>query len=312
MLQRVLLVKLRFLKKNEYELSVIVIFFNMRREAQRTLYSLSREYQKDLGSLSYEVIAIDNGSSEPIDRNLVESFGANFRYVYFNANTPSPCSALNYGAHIAKGKWITLFIDGARIPSPGILHYAVLGSRLYENPFIYTLGMHIGQKPQNYLAEEDYSQRDEDALLASIDWQRDGYLLFDISSVALSSKEGYFSKLLESNCITISGATFQEIGGFDENFRSSGGGLVNLDFFNRINAADHINPVMLLGEATFHQFHGGTATNVPLRDHPWDKMAQEYLKIRGKPYQPYFRKPVYFGSVHSKCYHLFKHSEESW
>jgi glycosyltransferase involved in cell wall biosynthesis len=265
-----------------------------------------------MGDISYEVIAIDNGSSEPIDENLVKSFGANFRYLYFNADTPSPCAALNYAVQIAKGTWITLFIDGARIPSPGLLYLSMLASRLYEKPFIYTLGMHIGHKPQNYLAEENYSQKDEDALLSSIDWQQDGYLLFDISSVALSSKEGSFSRLSESNCITISRAAFQEMGGFDEKFKSPGGGLVNLDFFNRINKTEDIHPIMLLGEATFHQFHGGTATNAPLKDHPWDKMAQEYMMIRGKPYQPYYRKPVYFGSVHSKCYHLFGHSEKSW
>lgn len=302
----------RFWKNNEYDLSVILIFFNMRREAKRTLYALSQTFQKNIEGVSYEVIAIDNGSSEPIDENLVKSFGTNFRYIYFNADTPSPCAALNYGAQIAKGKWITLFIDGARIPSPGILHYSMLASRLYENPFIYTLGMHIGYKPQNYLAEENYSQKDEDVLLASVDWQKDGYVLFDISSVALSSKEGYFSKLLESNCVTISRTTFQQIGGFDEKFKSAGGGLVNLDFFNRINQVDDIKPVMLLGEATFHQFHGGTATNIPLKDHPWNKMAEEYQKIRGIPYQAYYRKPVYFGGIHSKCYHLFAHSEESW
>lgn len=304
--------KLRFWKKTNYELSVIVIFFNMRREAERTLFSLTSEYQKNMGGISYEVIAVDNGSSERIDESLVKSFGANFRYVYFNADTPSPCAALNYASQIAKGYWITLFIDGARIPSPRVLHYSLLASRLYEKPFIYTLGMHIGHKPQNYLAEENYSQKDEDVLLSSIDWQQDGYLLFDISSVALSSKEGYFSRLLESNCITISRATFQEKGGFDERFRSPGGGLANLDFFNRINEADDIHPILLLGEATFHQFHGGTATNAPLKDHPWEKMAEEYMMIRGKPYQPHYRKPAYFGSVHSKCYHLFGHSEKSW
>jgi glycosyltransferase involved in cell wall biosynthesis len=305
-------VKFRFWKKNEYDLSVIVIFFNMRREAQRTLFSLTREYQRNVTDISYEVIAIDNGSSTPLSQDEVDSFGANFRYVYFDADTPSPCAALNYGAQIAKGNWITLLIDGARIPSPRVLYYSMLAVRLYEKPFIYTLGMHIGYKPQNYLAEENYTQKDEDALLSSVNWQEDGYCLFDISSVALSSKEGYFSKLLESNCVTISRATFQQMGGYDEKFTSPGGGLVNLDFFNRINEARNMSPVMLLGEATFHQFHGGTATNIPLKDHPWDKMAQEYMRIRGKPYQPYYRKPVFFGSVHSKCYHLFTHSEESW
>ena len=299
-------------KNRKIDLSIIVILYNMRREARRTLYALTSIYQRDINGISYEIIVLDNGSTEPLQEAFVKELGENFHYIYFDAKTPSPCAALNYGAQVAKGRWITLFIDGARIPSPGILHYSMLASRLYDEPFIYTLGMHIGPRPQNYLVEENYSQIDEDRLLASIDWQKNGYLLFDISSVALSSKIGYFSKLTESNCITISRSAFERVGGFNEKFVSAGGGLTNLDFFNRINEIDEINPIMLLGEATFHQFHGGTATNVPIKDHPWEKMAQEYLLIKGKPYQPVFRKPIYFGNIHSKCYHLLKYSEESW
>jgi hypothetical protein len=142
------------------------------------------------------------------------------------------------------------------------MYYSFLASRIYKNPFIYTLGMHIGHKPQPYLAEENYSQADEDLLMDSIDWKKDGYTLFDISSLALPSGKGYFSKLVESNCVTMLRSTYQKMGGFDERFKSAGGGLTNLDFFNRANMIDDINPVMLLGEATFHQFHGGTATNV--------------------------------------------------
>lgn len=298
--------------QSQIDLSVVVIFFNMRREAQRTLYSLSKAYQKNIGDISYEVIAIDNGSSAPLEEDFVKAFGKNFRYIYFDASVPSPCKALNYGAQVARGRLITLCIDGARILSPGILYYSTIASRTYKNPFIYTLGMHIGSKAQNYLAEENYSQRDEDVLMDTVDWKQDGYSLFEISSVALSSGSGYFSKLNESNCITLPRSAYQKVGGFDERFKSAGGGLTNLDFFNKLNERSDMNPVMLLGEATFHQFHGGTATNVPPKDHPWKKMQEEYTLIRGKPYRPHRRKPVYFGDVHSKCYHLFGHSDQSW
>jgi glycosyltransferase involved in cell wall biosynthesis len=296
---------IRFWQKNRnLDLSVIVILYNMRREARRTLYALTNSYQRNVDEISYEVVVIDNGSTEPLEESFVRKLGENFRYVYFQADTPSPCAALNYGAEVAKGKWVTVFIDGARIPSPGILHYSMLASRLYDKPFIYTLGMHIGRKPQNHLAEENYSQKDEDELLATIDWEHDGYSLFDVSSVALSSKNGYFSRLTESNCITISRSTWEEVGGFDERFASAGGGLTNLDFFNRVHEVNDVNPVMLLGEATFHQFLGGTATNVPLKDHPWGKMAEEYLSIRGKPFDSSHRNPIYFGNVHPRCYRL--------
>jgi len=293
-------------------LSVVVIFYNMRREAARTLFSLSTQCQQNLTADDYEVIAIDNGSTEPLDPKFVEGFGENLRYIYFDANTPSPCAALNYGVKLARGRLVTLCIDGARILSPGVLSYSMIASRAYENPFIYTLSMHIGRKAQNYLADENYSQQDEDALMESVDWKQDGYSLFDISSMAFSSGTGYFSKLNESNCITMLRSAYQKLGGFNERFRSAGGGLANLDFFNRINQRPDWQPIMLLGEATFHQFHGGTATNVPLTEHPWEEMAKEYALITGKPYRPCRRKPVYFGNIHTKCHHLLGHSEETW
>lgn len=293
-------------------LSIVVIFYNMRREAARTLFSLSSRYQQNMSSDVYEVIAIDNGSTEPLDAKFVSSFGENFRYLFFDARTPSPCAALNYGAQLARGRLITLCVDGARILSPGILHYSLLASKLYESPFIYTLGMHIGRKAQNYLVEENYNQLEEDTLMDSVNWKQNGYLLFEIASVAPSSGNGYFSKLIESNCITMPRVAYQKLGGFDERFKSAGGGLTNLDFFNRLNESRDMNPVMLLGEATFHQFHGGTATNVPLNNHPWKKMNEEYALIKGTPYAPHRKKPVYFGDVHSKCYHLFGQSEKSW
>lgn len=297
---------MKFWKKPHYDLSIIIIFYNMRREAQRTLYSLTRTYQKNIENISYEVIVIDNGSNKPLDENYVNSFGKNFRYVYFDTSIPSPSKALNFGAQIAASNLITLCIDGARILSPKILYYTMLASKIHKKPFIYTLGMHLGYKPQNYLVDENYSQKDEDALLSSIAWQQDGYLLFEISSVALSSKQGYFSKLTESNCITMSRSMFLQMGGFDERFTSAGGGLTNLDFFNRANEIDDIEPILLLGEATFHQFHGGTATNIPLRENRWEKMEEEYISIRGKSYYSFYKEPIYFGKIHSKCHHLLK------
>jgi glycosyltransferase involved in cell wall biosynthesis len=295
---------MNFRWRRQPDLSVVVIFYNMRREAPRTLYSLSEKYQQIPHGFKYEVIAVDSGSTEPLEAATVRSMGENFRYIFFDAHTPSPCQALNYGAKIAQGGLITVCIDGARILSPGILHYSILAARMYKNPFVYTLGMHIGPKPQLDLVEENYSQTDEDNLIASVDWKRDGYSLFDISSVAPSSGNGYFSKLKESNCVTMLRSTYKKIGGFDEEFKSPGGGLTNLDFFNRANETAGIEPIMLLGEATFHQFHNGTATNVSRKDHPWEAMAKEYSAIRGRPFKPSHRKPVYFGNIHPRCYRL--------
>lgn len=291
--------------KPEYHLSVVVVFYNMRRESRRTLFSLTNSYQQNLKGISYEVIAIDNGSEQPLDQHWVEGIGPNFRYLYYEPESPSPCGALNHGVQIAGSERVVLCIDGARITSPGMLYYSLLASRLHEKAFVYTLGMHIGPKLQNLLVDENYTQADEDRLLASVDWEHDGYSLFDISSPAHSSRGGYLSTLKESNCITLSRSLFERVGGYDLSFQSPGGGLANLDFFNRINDMEDIFPVMLLGEATFHQFHGGVATNVSLKEHPNKKFREEYQTIRGKPYEPHPRKPVHFGTVHPKSLRLF-------
>lgn len=283
-------------------LSVIVNFHNMRREAARTLYTLSTHYQRDVTGDDYEVIAIDNGSTAPLDTGEVEAHGDNFRYLGIDQGPPSPCSAINRAATAARGESVMICIDGARMLSPGILKYALAALALDRHAFVYTLGMHLGHTPQNESMEQGYDQQVEDELLASIDWRGDGYRLFSISSVALSSRNGFFSRLSESNCFALRRADYLTLGGLDERFASAGGGLANLDFFNRVHAQPRIRPIMLLGEATFHQFHGGVATNVRRSEHPWPRMAAEYERIRGQPFASNPRLPEYFGWL-SPRYH---------
>ncbi len=62
---------------NGKELSVVVVFYNMRREAQRSLHALSRAYQQSIDGLDYEVIVIENGSAP--DQVLGEEFVADLR-----------------------------------------------------------------------------------------------------------------------------------------------------------------------------------------------------------------------------------------
>ena len=77
---------------------------------------------------------------------------------------------------------------------------------------------------------------------------------------------------------------------------SSGGGLVNPDFFKR--ACELLGPpVILLGEGTFHQFHGGVATNTPRVHRPVRPMFDEYLAIRGEPFEPPTGRPTLLGGL---------------
>jgi hypothetical protein len=53
--------------------------------------------------------------------------------------------------------------------------------------------------------------------------------------------------------------------------------------------------VSLLGEATFHQVHGGIATNS--LNPPLQSFHEEYVRIRGRPYARPTRRTLYFGSL---------------
>lgn len=275
--------------------SVVVNFFNMRREAARTLHTLSVDYQRGVDESRYEVIAVDNGSSEPLEKGFVESHGRNFHHVLVDTDCPSPCVAINRAVAASSARDVMVCIDGARMLSPGLLRYAIAALDLHTHPFVYTIGMHLGHRPQNELVLEGYCQQVEDGLLGTVDWTADGYRLFSISSTAYSSRQGFFGKITESNCFAMRRTDYMGLGGLDERFTSRGGGLVNPDFFNRANQESWIRPVLLLGEATFHQFHGGVATNVPMSAHPRAAMLAEYAGIRGTPFENVRRMPELYG-----------------
>ncbi len=281
--------------------SVVVIFHNMQREADRTLHSLTRSYQLNGDSLDYEVIAIDSNSTQfSSSEKEIKRFGNHFRYVKYTSPDPTPCAALNHGAQLAQYENLICIIDGARILSPGILNLCSQAMTLNPHAFVMTLGLHLGPKVQNLSILDGYDQTIEDALLNDTPWKENGYNLFGIASLALSSREGFFSSLSESNCFAISKQAYGQLGGFDEQFKAPGGGVVNLDFFERALKQEVTQPVMLLGEGTFHQYHGGVATNVPMKEHPWKKFAQEYKSLRGYDYMPPSYEPFYLGELSDK------------
>ncbi|MEM8696108.1 MAG: glycosyltransferase family 2 protein [Pseudomonadota bacterium] len=280
-------------------LSIVVIFHDMRREAERTLYTLSTAYQRGASTALYEVIAIDNGSRAPLDPGRVAAFGSNFTYVALETRSPSPAAAVNRGMRMTRGSLVATIVDGARMASPGLVQTTVHAAAKHSQPFVVALAWHLGPDIQNVSMLDGYDQAGEDAMLASIDWRADGYRLFDIATLAPSSRCGFRGGMpSECSWFAMRRDTFFQTGGFDERFQSPGGGLVNQDFLNRVMASPDIEPVVLLGEGSFHQFHGGVATNVPMDAHPMRGFREEYARIRGEAFtSKIFAEPAYFGDM---------------
>jgi hypothetical protein len=278
-------------------LSIVAAFFDNRREARNTLHSLSPAYQRGAEALDYEVIALDNGSREPLDPAEVRAFGPRFRHRFVETTSKSPAAAINAAVREAAGDRVMVLIDGAHIVTPGVLALADEAFRRFESPFVVVPGFHLGPKRQNISVTEGYDQREEDRLLALADWKRDGYRLFLVSRAFADGGSGWFGKLFESGCFALRKQDYLRLGGFDERFRMPGGGLVNLEFFERCLGDAGLEYVMLLGEGSFHQFHGGFTTNKPMSEHPFEQCHDEYVRLMGKPLARTTRRPYVMGRL---------------
>jgi hypothetical protein len=281
------------------QLAVVVAVRNMAREAPRTLYTLSTTYQRGVDESDYEVVVVDCGSQVPLERALVEGFGCHFRLMR-DDDQPSPAGPINRAVRSCTAPVVVVCIDGARMLSPGILALTLAAFRAFGAPVVGTLGWHLGPSKQQLAMLDGYDQAVEDRLLETVNWRSNGYELFGIAALGGSAGAGWFRPLGESNCIAVDRSLYWDLGGLDERFGLRGGGFVNLDFYRRA-CLEGGRLVLLLGEGTFHQFHGGISTNVPEGDQAragfGRAMAEEYRALRGDWFVPPDVPAIYLGTV---------------
>jgi SAM-dependent methyltransferase len=265
---------------NQPKLSVVLVGHNMARELPRTIRSLSPSMQREIDPGDYEVILVDNGSTEAFDEAELRRTMPDLIVHRMPEATVSPVPAINLGLSIARGDLVGVCIDGARMSSPGLLAKALAASRLHPRPVIGTIAFHLGPVPQPENVKRGYNQAVEDELLECSGWEGDGYRLFGISSLAHSSAGGWFELPAESNALFLRTQHWRDLGGWDERFRAPGGGLVNLDTWSRA-CSDPGGEVI--------------ATNNP--NAPPAVFHEEYVRIRGRAYERPKRRPLYFGEL---------------
>lgn len=263
-------------------LSVVVVHYRIPREFPRTLRSLLVPYQRDMTARDYEIIVVDNGSDRLPDVSAAREAGVAIEIIRVDDPTPSPVRAVNVGLRAAMGGVIGVFVDGARLASPRLLRTALEATSFHERAVVGSRGRYLGPDFQRDSIGDGYDKETEDALLDSIDWEENGYALFDVSVFDESSGPSWFAPVAESNGLFMSRTMWKELGGYSEEFVSPGGGFVNLDTWRRACELPEAVPILLAGEATFHQLHGGVATNSPKTS--TIPMRAEYERIRGRPY----------------------------
>jgi cephalosporin hydroxylase len=280
------------------DLGVVVVVYNMRREAERTLHSLSRSYQRGVDDVDYEVIVVDNGSDpeQRLGQEFVRGFGPEFLYVDLAGDArPSPATAINRGIAASSARNLALMIDGAHLLTPGVLHFGMLGLAAYAPAIVTAKQWYLGPGQQPLTTSGGYDRKLEDGLLDEIGWPTDGYRLFEIGHFI--GDRDWFDGEWESNCIFLPRALLEQVGAMDESFSEPGGGFVNLDFFERMAGTPGVTTVTMLGEGSFHQVHGGTTTNALEPDDLIDSYDDHYEELRGRRFQIPPQRTHYVGSL---------------
>ena len=279
------------------DLSVIVAVHNMRREACRSLLSLTRRYQQLPDGMRYEVVVVENGSDpgERLGAEAVESLGRPFRYIDMGDDaTPSPVAAMNRGLAESRGRAVALMVDGAHVLTPGVLRHGLAGLDAYAPAIVATQAWYVGPGQQGDVMRAGYDRAVEDALFSQIGWPAHGYKLFEIGHFV--GDRDWFDGLWESNCLFAPRSLLEQVGGFDEAFAMPGGGYCNLDLYERLASSPGVRVVSILGEGSFHQLHGGTTTN---QADPLERRARirsyvdHYTQVRGRPFMGP-EKPIHY------------------
>jgi len=293
-------------EKKKLKYSFIIQSFDMKTEVPNTLLSVSPEYQK-FNKEEYEVILIQNPSSNNLTEKELDFFTGNLIFIQNEHNIPITKS-INSAVKVANGENLIICIDGARILSPGILKYCSQAITLSHRAIVAFHGFHLGIFPQQKaISQKLYSKEDETNFLKEINFPNNPQALFFNASWAESSSNGYFHQMAESNCLMLPKTTYEKIGGFDERLNSLSGGLANLDLYNRVLEQRDHRLFFVLGEGSFHQYHGGDTTSN--QQGKFDKYRKEYKEKTGIDWSfPNRNDFEYLGHIPLPSAPLFKQS----
>ncbi|MFT4520966.1 MAG: hypothetical protein ACI9JM_003376 [Halioglobus sp.] len=280
--------------------SFVLIVYDMPMQAQNTVRSLLSDYQLGVKDADYEVLIVENESKNNMSADFLRTLPSNFHYHLRKESQPTPVHAINYGIEQASGQNVCVMIDGARLLTPGVVKNTIMGHRLSDCSVVTVPGYHLGFELQQKAVASGYGVERETELMQSIGWPGDGYRLFEIACFSGSCSPGFYLAHSESNCISMPKGVWNDLGGYDPKFDMRGGGVVNLDLYKRACEYPGSTHIVLQGEGTFHQFHGGVTTGgdeAEVRERLIQAIMEQYQQIRGEKYSSPQTNPIYLGEL---------------
>jgi hypothetical protein len=279
-------------------ISFLVVIWRMSRQAENTLFSLSSKFQRNVCKEDYEIIVVENRSDDLLGEERALAAADNLRYFLRDEPSQSPVASLNFAFEASKGSLVCLIVDGARMVTPRVVENALYAQRLMAHPLIAVPSYHLGTVEQHNNVSAGYDEKKEAALLEGIDWKNNGYDLFSIACFSAANKKGFLCPMLECSCLFSTRESFEKIGRADERFNLAGGGSLNIHVYTKLAALPESRLVVLAGEGSFHQFHGGVTTaEVAEREAVLEVHREQLRVINGGMFEGVHREPIVLGVI---------------
>lgn len=291
------------------KLSIVIVLFDMPSQALNTLYSLGCDYQRNVQAEDFEVIVVENRSANTLPESQVRELPPNFRYFLRDEAGISPAAAVNFGLQQCSGEMLGLFIDGARMITPGVLELVMAARRMYDDPMVCVPAYHLGGEKMRAIADPVRRLASERVLLENMQWKERGYRLFTDASWSEGNKNGYFQPMMEVNALFVRRERMLEIGGAEEAFDLAGGGSINLHIYRRLAMMPKHIPIVLPGEGNFHQFHQGVTTSSSAdRNEKIASFREQLNELWGGHWKAVTREHVLLGSIGAEAQDMLEAS----
>jgi hypothetical protein len=278
-------------------LSIVIVVYRMPRQAMNTLYTLSPRHQREVAGSDYEVVVVENESDRTLDEDRVLSLGGNVRYYRRAEPGVSPTNAINFGLERCRAPYVGVMIDGARMVTPRVVRYALDAFAMHREALVVAPGYHVGRAEHEALGA-GFDEAAEEALLDMVDWRGDGYQLFEVARFGAANPRGFFHPILETNGLFARRERFERIGGADNRFQLAGGGALNMHLYRSLGLLPGTRLVVLAGEGTFHQLHGGVSTSgSDHREELLSESARQIQEIWDGGFRTLEMEPVILGAV---------------